>query len=533
MIAQTDNSVELRRQAMQANFDRQQSSADRNRLGQFATPRALAIEITEQLAALLPIETFPIRFADPSIGLGSFFSAVLSIFGRQRIASAMGIEIDAALCHAARDIWADTGLAVVCEDFTRFVASTMCPSAPNIVLANPPYVRHHHIERREKERLQALVLERTGVKVSGLTGLYVYFLLLTTSWMEEGGHAGWLIPSEFMDVNYGAALKTFLLNSVSLIRVHRFDPRNPQFKDAMVSSAVLFFKKTAPGADHTVQFTFGDSLAHPAATETISRCRLINARKWTAYPQSRNQECTSHVASGGTTLGDFFRIKRGIATGGNKFFIIDRADAHKRGIPTQFLRPILPSPRQLQPTVIEVDGDGFPNLPGQLVLIDCDVPEPLVELRYPALWRYLSGPDSLVVRNGYLVGKRYPWYAQEQRDPAPFLCTYMGRGSDENKPFHFIWNRSQAVATNLYLMLYPRGNLAAILRRQPEMASEVFKMLGDIPGHELRGEGRVYGDGLHKIEPKELARISADSFIRRWPELATGTQEQYSLSLFR
>ena len=64
-----------------------------------------------------------------------------------------------------------------------------------------------------------------GVEVNGLAGLYVYFLLLATAWMEDGGIAAWLIPSEFMDVNYGAALKGFLADRVTLIRAHRFDPR--------------------------------------------------------------------------------------------------------------------------------------------------------------------------------------------------------------------------------------------------------------------------------------------------------------------
>jgi hypothetical protein len=102
----------------------------------------------------------------------------------------------------------------------------------------------------------------------------------------------------------------------------------------------------------------------------------------------------------------------------------------------------------------------------------------------------------------------------------------MGRGSDDKQPFRFIWNRSKAIGTNLYLMLYPQYSLAAMLRRHPDRAEAVHDLLRQVTGHELRGEGRVYGGGLNKIEPSELARISARSFVELWPELRSDVQSQ-------
>lgn len=493
--------IEAERLAEQFRIDSSKTALERNKLGQFATPPSLARQITEYALSLAGLQ--PISFIDPAIGSGSFFSALLSVKNGLQIEKAYGVEVDSQFVNVSRRLWSDLGLLVRHADFTLLPSPLSEEERFNLVLTNPPYVRHHHLTSHDKTRLKASASRFLGTEVSGLAGLYCYFMLMSHSWMKRDALAVWLIPSEFMDVNYGVSLKQYLLDRVELLHIHRYDPTDLQFDDALVSSAIVIFRNRIPQPDHAAKFSLGGAIREPRHSCAVAIKDLREIRKWTALPMLEERKSTVM-----TCLADLFIVRRGIATGANEFFIMPLSEAMKRGIAVEFLKPILPSPRNLTTTIVESRADGFPDLPEPLALIDTDKPEDYIQARCPALFEYLRKGVENGLKETYLVSKRRPWYKQEQRHPCPFFCTYMGRAV-KSKPFRFIWNKSNAIGANTYLMLYPVGKLKKALSENPKLIEKVFGFLENIKLEELVGEGRIYGGGLHKVEPSELGRVNA------------------------
>ena len=84
-------------------------------------------------------------------------------------------------------------------------------------------------------------------------------------------------------------------------------------------------------------------------------------------------------------------------------------------------------------------------------------------------------------------------------------------------------------AANVYLLLYPKKELAAAIKKEPELVQSLWKMLKSIKAETLRGEGRVYGGELYKMEPKELGNVSAERILSVLPSLSTNLRAQVSL----
>ena len=88
-------------------------------------------------------------------------------------------------------------------------------------------------------------------------------------------------------------------------------------------------------------FSFGGTLTQPAKTDVVSLDELRATKKWTSLPHRGGGRRKTSSA----TLGNFFTVKRGLATGNNDFFIVPREKLEELGIPAACVRPMLPSPR--------------------------------------------------------------------------------------------------------------------------------------------------------------------------------------------
>lgn len=496
------NTIEVFRAKIQQSLDEEKTPLERNELGQFATPKNLSDSITLAALSYLPKDQ-KIRFLEPSIGTGSFFSALLDHVADEQIEYACGYEIDEHYARPSIDLWKNTILKYIVGDFLSFPPPQNEIDKFNLIVSNPPYVRHHHLRNGLKEKLYDKVKTTFGISFSKLSGLYCYFLSLTAKWLRNEGISVWLIPGEFLDVNYGVHVKDFLLNNVKLIRIHRFNPEAVQFSDALVTSVVVFY--TTGKTLDSVSFTSGEDINNPSAENVITRDKLNTSEKWSTW--FFNSESKEEAKQ---TIGDYFCVKRGIATGSNKHFILSKKQLTELDVPDLYWKRILPSPRYVLQNVITQNGDGsIPDLKELYLLnITCNEDE-LVSLPQK-LQNYLTKIRE-EIGNNYLVSKRKPWYRQENRSICPFLLTYMGRNA--NEPFRLFLNLTNATASNGYLMLYPKFDWELIEKENPGFLKRLHQELLNISSSSFTESGRVYGGGLFKMEPKELMNTPIDGIL--------------------
>ena len=485
---------EQTRQKLEKKIVLKKEKNERKQFGQFSTPIELAKDIV--LHTLKYVESKQLTFLEPAIGSGAFLSALLEVRAKEKtdIDAIHGIDIDNDYLTIAKKFQEQNKNSI----FTNCNFLEVKPSNKyNLLISNPPYVRHQRLTYEQKQKYGSEIKNNLGIDVSGLSDLYIYFILGSHCWVDKNGIVSWLIPAEFLDVNYGTALKKYLLEKVTLLNVHIFDQSTTLFDSATVSSAVITYKMALPPDEHNINFTFGNDINSPSFSLTYNPMEFKTLKKWS---QTKKKSISKHKFK----ISDFFYVKRGIATGDNKFFILNENTINSYGIETEVLTPILPSPRYLKEDLIYSNEDGIPILDNQQFLLNVDLLPEEVESRYPNAWRYLKlGIGTTSER--YINKNRKVWYWQEKRLPAPIIMSYMSRSRTPGElSFRFIRNFSKAIVPNSYLMLYPKNNSLF----DEYSLDEVYNALLKIEQGQFDFNGRKYGGGLKKIEPRELPNIA-------------------------
>ena len=138
------------RGSLQQSIDKSKDLVSRNKMGQYATPKSLASEICQYVGSISKW-SYPIEVLEPALGLGIFIE-VFKFETDLDINRYTGIELDEDFFNAAEKLWRGFNVDLVKSDFMLFNTNKKF----QIIISNPPYVRHHHLSKDYKTKITHL-----------------------------------------------------------------------------------------------------------------------------------------------------------------------------------------------------------------------------------------------------------------------------------------------------------------------------------------------------------------------------------------
>lgn len=463
-------------------LERVNSREQRYKLGQFFTPYPIA-----ELMADAVREIEPATVLDPGVGGG----ILLRTIGEGP--KLFGLDVDAGAVElAAASLPGEHELAV--GDFLDSSRWPLSHATFDAVVANPPYVRHHNLSAEHKQLARRYSAE-FGLKVSSLSGSYVYFFLEALLRLNEGGRLVFVTPAEFLDVRYGQAVKEALLDRCEIDEILVLEMDELAFEGVLTTSAITVAtrRKVPSRRAWLIEGRLNGTIERGRGVELTAQA-ASPAMPWTPLLPSRSDRVAPLLKGRTATLGDYCRVRRGIATGDNSFFAMTVAGAEEWGIEKRFLVPMVPGSRDL-PIEGPLDADFVAQRAAAgacCLLFFCH--EPMEALRGTRALKYIEHGLELGVHERFNCRARRPWYGVERVAPADFFATYMARGRAR-----MVRNLTGARCLTSLLNVWAKPGVDPEALR-PALEDPVNAQL-------LREFGRTYGGGLGKIEPGDLIAL--------------------------
>lgn len=461
----------------EAEYSKKTDISHRKRFGQFFTPEPIADFMTKWV--LEGLDRSP-EILEPAFGLGIFTRHILK---NDTTASITGFEIDKTIFDYAESNFAygNNQLKLINHDYISFPSRKKY----NGIICNPPYLKFHDYDNG---KLISEVNANLRLNLTGFTNIYTLFLLKSVFQLKKSGRLAFIIPSEFLNSDYGVEVKRALLASGTLRHIIIIDYTQCAFENALTTACILLCENSGP--ENRIRFS---KIKNPSnLNSTLSDYRSIDSElldpkaKWRQYYDS---DITAPEFKNLVPFSTFAKVSRGIATGSNSYFTFNTSKKDFHHIPEKALLPCICHSVDIKTPVLTKEL--FDNLSqsDKLVYLFKGVG---METN-PFVRKYIESGEVNGDDKKHLTSKRTPWYSLENRRPSPIWVSVFNR-----KGLRFV--RNEALIHNLttFHCVYNNDTVETDILFAyliTDMAKEIFL-----------DNCRQYGNGLIKFEPNDLNR---------------------------
>lgn len=447
---------------------------------------------------------------EPSCGDGSFIESAilrfkeLGIDGEQLDGRIVGVELLEEESLKAEARAKSLGLhsnTIINSDFFHYIKNTET-NKYDVIIGNPPFIRYQNFP--EDHRALAIeMMQNLGLKPNKLTNIWVPFLVVSASLLNDNGRLAMVIPAELFQVKYAAETRIFLSKFFERITIITF--KKLVFKNIQQEVVLLLCEKQV---DHgigirVIECENLDKLKSIDFT-TINGSNVKpvdhSTEKWTKYFLDEDEiNLLKRLKSDKRVMScrDILDIDVGLVTGRNEFFMM-KAEQVKEWDLKDYTIPVASKSNQLKGITFSEE-DFKENSKAQNAVHLFLPPNEDFEQLPEVCQNYIKYGEEQGFDKGYKTRIRKRWYITPSRwVPDAFALRQVGSYPK------IILNETNASSTDtIHRVRFKDGvntKLAAVsfLNSLTLAFSEVT--------------GRSYGGGVMTFEPSEIEEIQIPLF---------------------
>lgn len=457
----------------------------RKKYAQYFTPEAVAEMMVDWVMQNQALH----KVLEPAFGLGVFSRLLLN---RNSAIDIKGFDVDPLIFkEASHSFCTFSNVNLVLEDYLF----NDWDNKYDGILCNPPYFKFHDYEN--KKALNE-IKKRLKINLNGFTNIYTLFLLKSIYQLNEGGKAAFIIPSEFLNADYGIYVKQYLIKSNALKHILIFDFKENVFDDALTTSAILLLSKEDNSSslsfttiENKDQFEKIESQIKSGKIESylkkIKYKDLDPNIKWRAYYQKQLSKKYKNLVP----FKKVAKVVRGIATGANHYFTFNKEKIEQLNIPKHSLLPCITKSKDVStPFFTTKQFETLESANANVYLFNAG--------KTPTdnkVLDYIKQGEQEGIHQKFLTSRRTPWFINENRPPSPIWVSVFNRNSVK-----FIRNEAEISNLTTFHCIYLKSDLFSNI----DVDLLFAYLLTDIAKEIFNDNRREYGDGLKKFEPNDL-----------------------------
>ena len=446
----------------------------RKKYAQFFTPE----QISDFMASwILNGKKGKIDILEPAFGLGVFSRSLCKLNPQVRV---VGYDIDKIIFSYANQNFA-TSQHDVCIINENYITASWTEKFDGII-CNPPYLKFHDYDN---STLIQLVNSKLHIRLNGFTNIYTLFLLKSIYQMKQGARMAYIIPSEFLNSDYGVEVKRALVQSGVLRHVIIVDFTQCAFDDALTTACILLCENDT--RSDSIHFSKINNVAELTSSlseyKTYTSHQLNPEVKWKQYYEGTKSSKYNNLVPFST----FAKVSRGIATGANDYFTFKASKIDLYNIPENNFRKCICHASDVRNLIFtEEDFRSLANHDKTVFLFNACENEKEFHVQ-----NYIVLGEELGVNKKYLTSSRTPWYALENRQPSSIWVSVFNRDG-----LRFVQNKAGVYNLTTFHCVYNSGIIDTDILFTylvTNVAKEIFL-----------DNSRQYGNGLVKFEPNDL-----------------------------